>query len=55
LPSIGATCGGSLSRYGRPTRSSFSCKSIHFHRVSLHAHLSARDSPLTLTMSAASP
>src|SRR5215211_5195927 len=31
LPSIGPTCGGSRSRYGRPTPSSFSCTSIHFH------------------------
>src|SRR5205085_2912068 len=55
LPSIGATCGGSLSRYGRPIPSSFSCVSIHFHKISLHAHLSARVSPFTLTRSAASP
>src|SRR5262245_4858783 len=55
LPSIGATCGGSLSRYGRPTPSSFSCTSIHFHKISLHVHLAARFSPFTLTRSAASP
>src|SRR5512132_1886448 len=55
LPSSGATCGGSLSRYGRPIPSSFSCASIHFHRISLDAHLSARVSPFTLTRSAASP
>ena len=47
LPSIGATCGGSLSRYGRPIPSSFSCASIHFHKMSLHMHLSARVSPFT--------
>src|SRR5262245_40963985 len=31
LPSIGATCGGSRSRYGRPTPSSISCASIQLH------------------------
>src|SRR5271166_2096962 len=55
LPSIGATCGGSLSRYGRPIPSSFSFASIHFHNISLHMHLSARVSPFTLTRSTASP
>src|SRR5215468_2576951 len=55
LPSIGATCGGSLSRYGRPIPSCFSCASIHFHKISLHVNLSARVSPFTLTRSAASP
>src|SRR5204863_868615 len=55
LPSIGATCGGSLSRYGRPIPSSFSCASTHFHKISLHVHLSARVSPFTLTRSAARP
>ena len=38
LPSTGATCGGSLSRYGRPIPNSFSCASIHFHRTSLDVH-----------------
>src|SRR5262245_30811364 len=55
LPSIGATCGGSLSRYGRPIPRSFSWASIHFHKSSLQVHLSARVSPFTLTRSAASP
>src|SRR6476661_3073764 len=55
LPSSGATCGGSLSRYGRPIPSSFSCASIQFHKISLDVHLSARVSPFTLTRSAASP
>src|SRR6185369_6126382 len=55
LPSTGATCGGSRSRYGRPIPSSFSCASIHFHRMSLEAHRCARVSPFTLTRSAASP
>src|SRR5262249_56462953 len=35
LPSIDATCGGSRSRYGRPTPSSVSCASTHFHSTSL--------------------
>src|SRR5262245_57705488 len=55
LLSIGATCGGSLSRYGRPIPSSFSCASIHFHKISLNLHLSSRISPFTLSRSAASP
>src|SRR5712664_3092952 len=55
LPSIGATCGGSLSRYGRPIPSSCSCASIHFHKFSLELHRCARVSPFTLTRSAASP
>src|SRR5262245_31285424 len=37
LPSIGATCGGSLSRYGRPIPSSCSWASIHRHNFSLEA------------------
>jgi hypothetical protein len=55
LPSIGPTCGGSLSRYGLPIPSSFSWASIHFHNCSLDANRSDRVSPLTLTISAASP
>src|SRR5215469_9732116 len=38
LPSIDATCGGSRSRYGRPTPSSVSCASTHFHSTSLAAN-----------------
>jgi hypothetical protein len=44
-----------LSRYGRATPSSFSCASVHFHKISLDAHRSARVWPFTLTGSAASP
>src|SRR5215831_1562547 len=55
LPSIDATCGGSRSRYGRPTPSSFSCASTHFHSTSLAANRCRRVSPLTLTRSMASP
>src|SRR5262249_32729540 len=55
LPSIDATCGGSRSRYGRPTPSSFSCASTHFHSTSLAAKRCRRVSPLTLTRSMASP
>src|SRR5262249_11130497 len=55
LPSIGATCGGSRSRYGRPTASSVSCASTHFHSCSLAANRCRRVSPLTLTRSTASP
>src|SRR5262249_14822923 len=55
LPSIGATCGGSRSRYGRPTASSVSCPSTHFHSSSLAANRFRRVSPLTLTSSMASP
>src|SRR5262245_6548824 len=55
LPSIAPTCGGSRSRYGRPTPSSVSCRSIHFHRSSLAANRCRRVSPLTLTRSTASP
>src|SRR5258708_23450862 len=38
LPSIGPTCGGSLSRYGRPIPNSLPCGSIHFHEFSLELH-----------------
>src|SRR6266700_1526951 len=55
LPSIGPTCGGSLSRYGRPIPNSLPCASIHFHKLSVEIHRSARVAPLTLTASAASP
>src|SRR4029077_11108726 len=55
LPSIGATCGGSLSRYGRPIPSSVSWASIHFHKASLEIHRCALVAPATLTISAASP
>src|SRR5215831_14839107 len=55
LPSIDATCGGSRSRYGRPTPSSFSCASTHFHSSSLAAKRCRRVCPLTLTRSMASP
>src|SRR6266568_7253773 len=55
LPSIGPTCGGSLSRYGRPIPNSLPCASIHFHKSSLELHRCARVSPFTLTRSAASP
>src|SRR5690349_6521790 len=55
VPSIGPTCGGSRSRYGRPLPSSFSCASIHCHSSSLEMDRSARVAPLTLTRSAASP
>src|SRR6266702_2852731 len=40
LPSIGATCGASLSRYGRPIPNSLPCASIHFHKFSLEIHRS---------------
>src|SRR6266536_5873234 len=49
LPSIGPTCGGSLSRYGRPIPNSLPCASIHFHKLSLEMHRCARVSPFTLT------
>ena len=55
FPSIAPTCGGSLSRYGRPTPSSFSCASIHFHKASVESHRRARVSPFTLTRSTAAP
>src|SRR5262249_28222887 len=55
LPSIGAMCGGSLSRYGLPIPYSLPCASIHFHKISLEIHRSERVSPLTLTTSAARP
>src|SRR5262252_6603477 len=55
LPSIAPTCGGSRSRYGRPTPSSVSCASIHFHSSSLAANRCRRVAPLTLTRSTASP
>ena len=55
LPSIGATCGGSLSRYGRPIPYSLPCASIHFQKLSVETHRCARVAPLTLTTSAASP
>src|SRR6266536_4745090 len=55
LPSIGPTCGGSLSRYGRPIPNSLPCASIHFHKFSLELHRCARVSPFTLTRSAATP
>lgn len=55
FPSTAPTCGGSLSRYGRPIPSSFSCASIHFHKVSVESHRWTRVSPFTLTRSAAAP
>src|ERR1700722_7918516 len=54
-PSTGATCGGSLPRYGRPIPNSFPCASTHFQSFSDEAHRSSRVSPWTLTISAASP
>src|ERR1039457_5640502 len=42
-PSTGATCGGSLPRYGRPIPNSFPCASTHFHSFS------EEDPPWTLT------
>src|SRR5262249_56647178 len=51
LPSIAPTCGGSRSRYGRPTPSSVSCASTHFHSTSLAANRCRRVAPLTLTRS----
>src|SRR5262245_48989857 len=42
FPSIGAICGGSLSRYGRPIPSSLPCASIHFHKIWLEIPRSER-------------
>ena len=38
LPSIGATCGGSRPRYGRPIPNSLPCASIHFQNFSVEVH-----------------
>jgi hypothetical protein len=54
-PSTGATCGGSLPRYGRPIPNSFPCASTHFQCFSEEAHRWSRVPPWTLTISAASP
>src|SRR5712672_1520336 len=54
-PSTGATCGGSLPRYGRPIPNSFPCASTHFQSFSEEAHRWSRVPPWTLTISAASP
>src|SRR6202051_4507588 len=54
-PSTGATCGGSLPRYGRPIPNSFPCASTHFQSFSEETHRWSRVPPWTLTISAASP
>src|SRR5262245_9789019 len=54
-PSTGPTCGGSRSRYGRPTPYCLPFWSIHFHRTSVDAKRCMRVSPLTLTTSIARP
>ena len=51
-PSTGATCGGSLPRYGRPIPNSFPSASTHFQSFSEEAHRWSRVPPWTLTISA---
>src|SRR5262249_41431948 len=55
LPSIGAMCGRSLSGEGLPIPYFLPLSSIHLHKISLEIHRWKRVSPLTLTISAASP
>src|SRR5664279_1996094 len=54
-PSTGATCGGSLPRYGRPIPNSLPCASTHFQSFSEEDHRWSRVLTWTLTISAASP
>src|SRR5882762_9261727 len=55
FPSTGATCGGSLPRYGRPIPNSSPRASTHFQSFSEESHRWSRVPPWTLQISAASP